>query len=88
MKWLAPFISWLIGPTVENGALTQLYLAVAPLKENHNIPSGEYWMPVATLGKAHGKYGQSEDVSEKCWELSVELCKKAVGQFPEIKGKL
>lgn len=79
LKYLAPAVSWLIGPTPEKGALTQLFLAVEPLKPGHQVPSGSYYMPTATLAKAHGKYGNDEAMAQKCWQMSEELIAKALG---------
>ncbi|KAI9008673.1 hypothetical protein DFJ74DRAFT_688243 [Hyaloraphidium curvatum] len=81
LRNLAPAISWLIGPTPEKGALTQLFLAVEPLKEGHQVPSGSYYMPTAKLAKAHGKYGNDRAMAEKCWTMSEAMVQKAVGDF-------
>ncbi|GAA5967286.1 hypothetical protein JCM11641_000502 [Rhodosporidiobolus odoratus] len=57
------------------GAKTQLYLAASPEVDEKDY-RGEYFTPIATLGKASA-YGQDKQLAEQLWKLSEETVNKS-----------
>ncbi|KAG0045190.1 hypothetical protein BGZ83_009576 [Gryganskiella cystojenkinii] len=61
---------------VEQGALTQIYLATSPEIENKDI-RGRYFIPVANEIQPSAQ-GQDEALQEKLWAFSEDLVRKHV----------
>ncbi|KAG2227744.1 hypothetical protein INT45_004786 [Circinella minor] len=70
----------LIFVSVDEGALTHLYLATSPEVEEQSI-HGEYYTPIAKRGKASSSYTKSEKEAKKAWSTVEKLIKEKVPDY-------
>ncbi|KAI7859995.1 hypothetical protein BDC45DRAFT_587240, partial [Circinella umbellata] len=71
----------LIFVSVDEGALTHLYLATSPEVEEQNI-HGEYYIPTAKRSKPCSSYTKSEKEAKKAWSAVEKLLKEKIPDYP------
>lgn len=69
-----------VGQTLEDGAATAVFLAVAE-KVEQGAYRGEYWVPVANI-EATSKVAMDEELAERLWVWSEEMGQRVKG----VKG--
>ncbi|KXS12848.1 NAD(P)-binding protein [Gonapodya prolifera JEL478] len=93
MNALAQTISWFIGPTVPQGALTQLYLSTFPLfpelVEKNPIPNGSFFSYICKhYPLKPTTWPGNVELPGRVWDLSVGQIRKAGFTVPEVASKL
>jgi len=79
LKPLAAVAHQLFFVSIENGALTQLYLAASPEVEENNV-KGEYYLPTAKKAVC-SDMAQDPQMAQKLWDFSVNLIKEKIPDF-------
>ncbi|KAI8886004.1 NAD(P)-binding protein [Backusella circina FSU 941] len=68
--------------SVEDGAVTQLYLATSPEVEEKKY-KGKYFVPYATLCKSHG-VSTSKDAPKELWDFTEKLLAEKVPGYEKV----
>ncbi|KXS12847.1 retinol dehydrogenase 14 [Gonapodya prolifera JEL478] len=93
INFITQTISWFSGPTVAQGALTQLYLSTFPLfpelVEKNPILNGSFFCYICKQYPLEPTtWPGNVEIPGRVWDLSVSQIKKAGFTVPEVASKL